>query len=53
MLEILKKAGIASGIATVVVLAITVVPLWYQYKTTKSQNIRIEALEAKVAALPK
>jgi len=51
MMEILKKAGLASGIATVLVLAITFVPVYYQYKFTKQQNARIEALEAKVEKL--
>lgn len=53
MLEILKRAGIASGIATVVVLAITVVPLYLQFKTAAEQNARIQALEAKVTELEK
>lgn len=51
MMEILKKAGVASGIATLVVLAITAVPIWYQLETTKNQNAKIAALEAKVGAL--
>lgn len=51
MMEILKKAGIASGLATLLVLAITAVPVYYQYHFTKEQNARIEALEAKVTAL--
>jgi len=51
MMEILKKAGIASSLATIMVLAITAVPIYYQYHFTKEQNARIAALEAKVAAL--
>jgi hypothetical protein len=53
MLEILKKHGFSAGIASLVVLAITFVPIYYQYKYTREQNARIEALEAKVASLPK
>lgn len=51
MLEILKKAGLASGLATLVVLAITFVPIAYQYKYTKEHSARIAALEARVKAL--
>jgi hypothetical protein len=51
MLEILKKAGLASGIATLIVLAITFVPIMYQIEVTKEQNVRISVLEAKVTAL--
>lgn len=53
MLEILKKAGVASGIAAVIVLAITFVPIWYQFKTAEKQNERIEALERKLEAQEK
>jgi hypothetical protein len=51
MLEILKKAGVASGVATVIVLAITCVPIYFQYKYTVEQNARIEALEKKLEQL--
>jgi hypothetical protein len=51
MMELLKKAGLASGIAAVIVLAVTFVPIWYQFKTAKAQNLRIEALEAQVQQL--
>lgn len=51
MLEILKKAGVASGLAALIVLAITIVPIVYQYKYTKQQNERIAVLEEKVKAL--
>lgn len=51
MLEILKRAGVASGVATIIVLAITCVPLWYQYKYTVAQNARILVLEQKVEML--
>jgi hypothetical protein len=51
MLEILKKAGIASGLAALIVLAITFVPIMYQYYYTKEQNAKIAVLEAKVKAL--
>jgi hypothetical protein len=50
-MEILKKHGFPAGIATLLVLAITFVPVYYQYKYTREQNARIEALEAKVASL--
>jgi uncharacterized membrane protein YukC len=50
-MEILKKHGIPAGIATLLVLAITFVPVYYQYKYTREQNARITALEAKVASL--
>lgn len=53
MMEILKKHGIPAGIASLIVLAITFVPCWYQYKYTVEQNARIAALEAKVASLEK
>lgn len=51
MFEILKKAGVAAGLATVIVLAITFVPIYYQYHFTKKQNERIQALEQRVEAL--
>ena len=51
MMEILKKHGIPAGIASLIVLAITFVPCYYQYKYTVEQNARITALEAKVASL--
>jgi hypothetical protein len=51
MMEILKKHGFPAGIATLLVLAITFVPVYYQYKYTREQNARIEVLEAKVASL--
>jgi hypothetical protein len=53
MMEILRKHGFPAGIATLVVLAITFVPVYYQYKYTREQNARIEVLEAKVASLEK
>jgi hypothetical protein len=49
MMELFKKHGIPAGIATVLVLAITFVPIYYQYKTTVAQNIRITALETAIA----
>jgi hypothetical protein len=51
MLELLKKVGVASGLAALIVIMITAVPIWFQYETTKEQNIRISVLEAKVTAL--
>lgn len=51
MLEILKKAGFPAAVATVVVVLITAVPIWYQIETTKSQNSRIAELEAKIKQL--
>ena len=51
MMEILKKHGIPAGIAAAIVLAITFVPIMYQYKYTKEQNARIAALEEKIDAL--
>lgn len=51
MLELLKKAGLASGIAALIVLAVTIVPIGYQIKTTKDQNARLAALEARVTTL--
>lgn len=51
MMEILKKAGIASGLATLLVLAITAVPIYYQYHYTIEQNARIAVLEEKIKAL--
>ena len=51
MLEILKRAGISASIATVLVLAITAVPIWYQFDTTKTQNTRIQLLEEAVRVL--
>lgn len=53
MLEILKKYGIPAGLATGFVLAITFVPIMYQIDSTKHQNAKIAALEAKVAELEK
>lgn len=51
MLELLKKAGVASGLAALIVLAVTIVPIMYQVKFTKEQNARIAALEERVKAL--
>lgn len=51
MLEILKKYGIPTATASVIVLAITFVPLYYQYKFTKQQNAKIAELEQKILAL--
>lgn len=51
MLEILKKAGVAAGLASVIVLAITFVPIFYQYHFTKKQNDRIAVMEQKIEAL--
>ena len=51
MLDILKKAGVAAGLASAIVLAVTIVPIIYQYKYTVQQNAKIAALEAKVKAL--
>lgn len=48
MMEILKKHGFDAGIATVIVLAITFIPVYFQYKYTLEQNARITVLEAKV-----
>ncbi len=45
MLELLKKHGISAGIAALIVLAITIVPIGYQWHFTKQQNARIAALE--------
>lgn len=45
MLEILKKYGIPAGIATVVVIALTIIPLLIQFQATAVQNARITALE--------
>jgi hypothetical protein len=53
MMEILKKHGFPAGIASLIVLAITFVPCYYQYKFTVEQNARITALEAKVTSLEK
>ncbi len=51
MMELLRKHGIPVGIATVLTLAITFVPIYYQYKHTKQQNERIEHLEKQVEEL--
>lgn len=53
MLELLKKHGIPAGLAALVVLAVTFVPIMYQYKYTKEQNARIAVLEQRLAALEK
>lgn len=53
MLEMLKKAGLASGLAAAIVLAITAVPLVYQYHYTVEQNQRITDLEKRLEALEK
>lgn len=53
MLELLKKHGIPAALATLIVLAITVVPVWYQYKHTVQQNARITLLEQKIVLLEK
>jgi hypothetical protein len=51
MLEILKKHGFSAALASLIVLAITFVPIVYQYKYTVQQNARIAVLEQKVAVL--
>lgn len=51
MLEIFKRIGLASGVATVLVLLITAIPVYYQFKYTTQQNERIAVLEKKVADL--
>jgi hypothetical protein len=51
MLDLLKKHGIPAGIATLVVLALSIVPIGYQWKYTADQNARIAALEQKLEAL--
>lgn len=51
MLELLKKAGLASGLAALIVLAVTFVPIMYQVKYTKEQNAKIAELEQRVKAL--
>lgn len=51
MLEILKKAGVASGVATIIVLLITAVPIYYQYTYTVKQNAKIAALEERLIEL--
>jgi hypothetical protein len=43
--ELLKKYGIPAGIATVVVIALTIIPLFIQFQATADQNARIAALE--------
>lgn len=53
MLELLKKHGVSATLSSIIVLAITIVPLYYQYRFTKEQNARIAALEAKIAELEK
>ncbi len=45
MLEILKKAGVSATIATVIVLAITVVPMYQQYKFMAETQLRLKVLE--------
>lgn len=45
MMEIMKKHGIPTAAATVIVLAITFVPMYFQWKTTAAQNARIAVLE--------
>ena len=51
MMEILKKYGAPTGVATLVVLAITFVPIYYQWQTAKAQNAKIEQLEKRVQNL--
>lgn len=51
MLDLLKKAGLSAVLAAIIVLAITIIPIWYQIETTKHQNAKIEALEAAVKTL--
>lgn len=53
MLDLLKKHGVSATLASIIVLAITFVPLYYQYSFTKKQNARIAVLEAKIAELEK
>jgi hypothetical protein len=45
MLEILKKAGVSATIATAIVLAITVVPMYQQYKFMAETQLRLKVLE--------
>lgn len=48
MLEILKKYGIPAGVATVIVLAITVVPIYIQFTDSAEMKARIAKLENKI-----
>lgn len=45
MLELLKKYGVPAGISAVITVAITIVPIGYQWHTTSQQNARITSLE--------
>jgi hypothetical protein len=51
MLELLKKIGFHATVASVVVILITAVPIFYQYHFTKQQNAKIAALEQAVLQL--
>jgi hypothetical protein len=45
MLDLLKKYGVKAGLAAAIVVALTVIPLYFQYKTTVDFDARITALE--------
>ncbi len=45
MLEILKKIGLTTTVATIVVVLLTFVPLYYQYKATVDFDARLTAIE--------
>jgi hypothetical protein len=51
MMEILKKNGIPAGIATLIVLAITFVPIYYQFTDIGKVKAELVTLQAEVAAL--
>ena len=51
MWEILKRVGVASGLAALIVLAATAVPIWYQVETTQNQNMKIQLLVEAVRVL--
>jgi len=51
MMEILKKNGIPAGIATLLVLAITFVPIYYQFTDIGKVKAELVAIKAQLAGL--
>jgi len=51
MMEILKKAGLATGISTVLVLAVTFLPIYYQFTDMGKVKAELVTIKAQLAEL--
>jgi hypothetical protein len=48
LMRLLSSVGVVSGLAALIVLAATAVPIWYQVESTQNQNVNIQLLEGAV-----